>query len=490
MKKISEVEKNAIKKVFEYKLIAESNIVAIVWKNPDLYHTCDIKSDMFSSRDWRLYWEVGKEIIIDAKKGSLDDVTVAMHLKMFPEIQERYLELGGHETIRLAGEHVHESNLEGYVKDLKKWMVIVNLTKQGYSIADKLERFKKMSTEDIYDEYMAQLNHIFIDMDGDDKTYRMTDGWSELIDRLDKGMAVGLPYYNMDILNSLCGGALLGNITLIGGVSGSGKSTFVRNAHITSLIEHKEKVVVMANEEYLDKWQRELMVWVLNNVFKDDIHKEKVRNGRYSPEFKKRLDVDVKKWVLENVTPYVIFKPFTQYTTDKAIKTIRKYAHLGVKYFVLDTFKADTHVGSDDIFWLNMQQSMVRLYDTIKPQSLNVHLLCTFQLKKSSVHQRHFTMNNIGMSTGIIDVASQCFMFREVFPDELTGKTRDLKPYMTTGVNGKTKLPVTLHDDKPYQVMFVVKNREGATNSFSIITEHDLAKNTLKEVGVCVIAPD
>ena len=46
--------------------------------------------------------------------------------------------------------------------------------------------------------------------------------------------------------------------------------------------------------------------------------------------------------------------PFNKYRTDKAIKVIKKYASLGVKYFILDTFKADSGSRNDKM-WLEMQ---------------------------------------------------------------------------------------------------------------------------------------
>ena len=73
--------------------------------------------------------------------------------------------------------------------------------------------------------------------------------------------------------------------------------------------------------------------------------------------------------------------PFVQYQTAKAIKEIRKYVAMGVKYFVLDTFKMDAGKVSGNS-WLEMQQAMVDIKDTVKQEALNVHILITFQLEK------------------------------------------------------------------------------------------------------------
>ena len=114
---------------------------------------------------------------------------------------------------------------------------------------------------------------------------------------------------------------------------------------------------------------------------------------------------------------------------------------MGVKYFILDTFKMDAGDVSDKS-WLEMQQNMVEINDVIKPESKNLHILITFQLAKGSVKQRYYTQDNIGMSKNIIDPASTCIMIRDLYDDEYTGERRELKVYRLEGKNGQTKIPI------------------------------------------------
>ena len=92
-----------------------------------------------------------------------------------------------------------------------------------------------------------------------------------MIEKLDEGYAVGLPYNNMDIITKETGGQYLGSITLVGGLRNVGKSTFARNAVIPTAIKEKERIVIIVNEDGLGKWQRELLVFVANNIIKDDL---------------------------------------------------------------------------------------------------------------------------------------------------------------------------------------------------------------------------
>ena len=188
----------------------------------------------------------------------------------------------------------------------------------------------------------------------------------------------------------------------------------------------------------------------------------------------------------------IILKPFSQYATSKAIKTIKKYSSMGVKYFMLDTFKADSKVVNNEAFWFNLQQNMVEIYDVIKPESKNVHIWITFQLSKGSTKQRHYGQDNVGMAKNIIDVCSTCIMIRQVFDDEYENGKHELYVYKKEKRNGniETEIPVKLKKGKNYQILFIVKNREGSTNSYQIVVDHDLSRNIYKEVGYTVVPID
>lgn len=480
-----------IKQIKDFKRICEANIVSILWKDTEMYYTYDnLNLESFMHNEWKVYWQIGYDIVIKENKPSLDATTVGLYLEKHPNLREKYDEYGGFKTIENAKEYIKIENMSGYVKELYKWNTVFDLLKNKFPIEDRLKEFVDMSLDDIYNEYEAILNHVFTNVEGEDeKTYDISDGIYELIDELDEGLAIGLPYDNCDLLNKETGGSLLGNITLVGGTSGVGKSTFIRNTVVPSVLKYEETILIMINEEGLKKWQRELIIWVANNIYKSDLQKYKLRDGKYSDELKTFLKEKCAKWVVEHKN-IIKIRPFKNFTTDKAIKVMKKYIHLGVKYFVLDTFKADSDTGGNEQFWLNMQQNMVKINDLIKPENKNVHIWITFQLKKSSANQRHYTQNNIGMATGIIDVASTCIMIRNVLDDEFKGEKKELKVYKLAGKSGKTKIPVDLDKNKHYQIVFIIKNREGSSNDYQIVIEHDLSRNTYKEVGLVTISPD
>lgn len=480
----------AAKTVKEYKLACEANIVSIFYKKPDLMYDYQLKLEDFTENTWRVYWQIAFDIVIKERKSTLDEITVGLYLEKHGKLKQKYDEYGGFETIEKATEYVKIENLNGYIAELNKWNTVLLLLKNKFPVYDRLSEFADMSLDDIYAEYEAILNHIFINADEETKSYSIDDGIDELIDELNRGMAVGLPYNDMPLLNKETGGQLTGNITLIGGLSNMGKTTLARSLCIPATIKNGDKLVIILNEEGTKKWQRELLVWVANNIYKFDLQKFVVRDGKYSDEVMEMLR-KCADWIKTKASDNTItLIPFNKYRTDKAIKVIKKYASLGVKYFILDTFKADSGSRNDKM-WLEMQQAMVDIYDTVKTDGgKDVHIVITFQLAKSSARQRFYSQDNIGQAKNIIDVASTCIMIRDIFDDEYTGEKNALKVYRLEGKNGKSKIPVNLDHEKHYQLLFIVKNREGVANSVQIVVEHDMSRNLLKEVGFTSVPVD
>ena len=480
----------AVKTVKEYKLACEANIVSIYYKKPDLMYDFELKLEDFTENTWRVYWQIAYDIVIKEHKPVLDDVTIGLYLEKHNKLKKKYEDYGGYETIEKATEYVKTENLGGYIAELNKWNTVLMMLKNKFPVYDRLSEFADMSLDDIYVEYEAILNHIFINADEDIQSYSIEEGIDDLINELNEGLAVGLPYYEMPLLNKETGGQLTGNITLVGGLSNMGKTTLVRSMCIPASIKNGEKLVIIINEEGRKKWQREMLVWVANNIYKFDLQKFVVRDGKYSAEVMDMLR-KCANWIKEKASDNTVtIIPFNKYRTEKAIKVIKKYASLGVKYFILDTYKADSGNRSDKM-WLDMQQSMVDIYDTIKTDGgKDVHIVITFQLAKSSARQRFYSQDNIGQAKNIVDVASTCLMIRDVFEDEYTGEKNALKVYKLEGKNGKSKIPVNLDHDKHYQLIFIVKNREGAANNYQIVIEHDMSRNLLKEVGFTSVPVD
>lgn len=256
------------------------------------------------------------------------------------------------------------------------------MSKYGFPVKDKLSQYVDAKAEDIYNELEALLNHTFVNVETEVKTYNACEGLFELIDELNAGSQVGMPLANADILNREIGGVNFnGNIYGLGANSGVGKSTTAINYLMPSVLHYDEKMVMMINEEDQTKVKKELLVWTANNVFGGKVKKFMLRvvilrrNISYIKEAAGWLEEQKEK---RNIT----IIPFEKYTVKAAIKIIKKYASMGVRLFVLDTLKESADSRNIET-WKSMERDMVDLYDVVKPGRQECCIVCYISAWKS-----------------------------------------------------------------------------------------------------------
>lgn len=473
------------KRISEYKLSSEANIVASIFKNPELFYNIDLKLNDFSNNIWKVWFAISEGLIVKEKKASLDELSVGIYLDKHLKLKAKVEEYGGYSMIQDAMSYINLDNFDSYVSELKKFNILLELLKYGFPISDKLSEYVDKTSNEIYEELEMFLNHTFVNAESGVQSYNAFEGIHEFIDDLNEGSDIGLPFNHADLLNAETGGMRLGTMTGLGGLSGTGKSLLAFNYLIPSAIKYNMPMCFIINEEEVTRFKRELVCYVANNVLNKTVTKYQLRNGHFSSDV---LDIlrECANWIEEKKNQHLLtIVPLQRYSCKIAIKVIKKYAGLGVKYFVLDTMKP-SYDGKGEIYQ-SMMEDAIALYDTIKPTSLNVHLLCTYQLNKGSHKIRKYTSDNIGMSKSIVDVMHLNIMVRLPYADEFEGNPKELKCYR---LEGKTKIPFTLKEDKNYIIIFLTKNRSGRANHQQIVAEFDMGTNLYKEIGLTNILED
>ena len=488
-KKLTPFEQETIevlKLINEYKMIAEANVVSIIYKDPDLLRETNLTLDEFSNNSWRVFFTIANDLITIEKKNTLDIITFNLYLEKHKKLAAKVDEYGGYDAIESATAYIKTENFDGYVHDLRKFNALVRLAKLGFPISkERLSDFNDMTAEEIYDEYNAYLNDTFVNIDQDVKSYNGFDGLYDLIEEADKGNNVGLPLHNAKLLTKEIGGInLRGNIYGIGASSGTGKSTMAINYLFPSIVEYDEQAVFIINEEDQTKFRREALIWVCTNVLKRPIPKHKFRDGKFDEETKKTL-YEAAAWLEEKKeNRNITIIPLERYSAKIACKIIKKFASMGVRLFVVDTLKESFDIGNEAT-WKGLERDMVALYDTIKPSACNVGLVVTYQLSKGSMKTRHLTNSDIGQGRSIVDTMSCNLLMRRPFDDEFTGENNALNVYRLEGK--KTKIPIRLEKDKHYMLTFIGKNRFGSTDEVTIVSECDLSINDYHDIGYCIV---
>ena len=474
--------------ILEYKNNCEAMIVSTIYSKPSLLYEIDLTIDDFSSNIWKVYYSIAHGVVVKEKVEDLNEVTVGMFLDKHSKLKAKFDEYGGYQTIKIASEYGTENSIQGYIHDFRKWQSVLKLEERGFPIEDRLSDFADMTLEEIYNEQEMLLNDTFVRVDTSIKTYNACDGIYDLIESMDKGDEIGLPLYNSKFLNEEIGGLNLGHIYGVGANSGIGKSTTVLNVVMPSVLEHDEQMAIFINEEDERKVRKELLIWVANNIFSFNIQKKDLRKGNFSEELKNNLKVCA-KWIEEKKNNRnITIVPLESYSANTVIKLIKKYASMGVKYFVLDTLKESCDTMSVETYKA-LTRDMVRFYDVVKPKAKNVCLVVTYQLGKSSIKMRYLTNNEIGLGKGIVDVMSVNLMMRRPFDDEYEDGRFAIEYYVFEN-NGKTKVSRKLKRENNYMIFFIPKNRFGSSDAFQIVAEFDLSKNKFKDIGMCNVMQD
>lgn len=479
------------KTILDYKLSAEANTVAILYKEPENLYNVNLTLESFSNNVWKVFFVILHDLIMVEGKSAVDEIIVGAYLEKHPKLRSKYEEYGGWATIDAAMSYVQTQNLESNISEMKKWSTVLQLVKKGFPVKDRLSDYVDMSEQEIYEEFEVYLNHIFISADSDVKSYNVFEDIFELIDEMNHGSEVGMPFYNAPLLTAETGGFNLnGHIYGLGASSGIGKSTMAFNYIIPSAIQYHQRAVFIVNEEDERAAKKNLIVWVANNIFKEEIQKRTLRDGNFN---EKTLEILKKsaEWIEEKREQRIFtIIPLERYSANIAIKIIKKYAKAySVRIFCIDTLKESYDAKSDEIF-KTMMRDMVELYNVVKPSALNVGLFVTYQLGKGSLKLRYLSNAEIGQSRSIVDVFSCNLMMRRPYEDEYDGGKNEIYCYRLDGANGKTKIPFKLKKEDHPMITFITKSRFGVSGGAQIVSSCNLSTNVCRDLGFCNIVQD
>lgn len=464
----------------------EAKIVSMFWKNPKLYmdySTLDTKK--FNSPCWILYYDLGKKML---KKGynTFTEIDTELFLQNNKELLDKYHENGGFETISNLWDINTDDNIQAHIDDISKWGALKEIVVKSACTPKLIGKMDSLNADEIYGYYSTILNNTFINVGNNVITGRLSDDLDKLVEEADKGMRRGFPFRS-PILSNQINGWQNGKLLLVGGISGAGKTTFVQDVILASIWECGEKVVIILNEQDKSSWQHKFLTWIINNIILKDkpefFSSQRFEQGSFTEIEWSWIRQAIELMNSKTNTEEIVLVELKSYNQKDAEMIIKQYKEIGYDKFILDTFKMSAD-NDNESAWLSMMNDMRKFDDLVKPSSLNVALLCTLQLQKSSRMLRYLTVDNIGNSKNVVDVASAVLLFRRLFQDEYPGMKNEIKVKRPIGAGFEE---VKLDPSKQYVIIFVDKNRSGESQTHQIIAEQNL--NTLEyvEVGIADI---
>lgn len=464
----------------------EASFVFCLWKNPTLYDDykdLDAKT-VLATQDARFYYLLGKALR-DTGLNTFNNLSIDNYLSTRPEIKKIYDNYGGWKEVDQILNLTDENNVESYYDQISKDNYLINVCEKYDKAFENVQKLKSLSSEDTYllfDNINTSAS-LANNREIESNNLMITDAD---IDNWDKGNAVGVNYAKaFPLLNYTTLGLPKGDITLVTGHSGAGKTSFVFRL-LLGIIQDGGMAAIISNEMQLDAYKHLLLIHVLTEELKDkeyyQITRKKLKQGHWSDEDKakiKKAQAIVNEKYGEKLFFVKLFDNNSSIVLREMKRLNRRY---GVKVFCWDTYKADDSMTNK--MWEELLMGSRKVFNLVAKE--NFSLICTFQLALYTTNQRYLDAGCLSNSKQIKEVVSEHIMLRKLWQDEYTGEKYDCEPYK---YNDKIKTLIQLDKDKTYVVAFIDKTRNDE-NARCILYQWDSTWNKWTELGFCTIKND
>ena len=414
-----------------------------------------------------------------------DNITIHNFLQDKKTIKKKFDEFGGYKTVEDLRGLVSIDNVEAYYDKIAKINTLEHLCKTSFSSFENIDKFDKMSNQDIYDYFEYQLNNISVKNSYDIKEENLIID-NEFIDECNTGDEVGISYgANCPILNYMTLGAPLGDMYMVAGHSGVGKTSFVFENMVIPMNNDGVKVAVISNEMRSKDYKIMLLAHILTkdlNYWK--LTRKQIKMGHYTDEQREMLNkaAQISKEKYNNISFIKLFDN----DVNKVLKYIKKTAKKGYQVFVWDTMKSDD--STDEKMFIQLLMNSRKVFQLASKE--NICVIPTYQLALYTVNQRYLDASCLANGKQIKEVFSEMVYMRQLWDDEYTGEKCDCKAYQLqkdeNGKYSKIKKMIDLDKDKKYIVAFLDKTRNDEDKQ-QVLYEVNGRYNSWKEIGYCHI---
>lgn len=463
----------------------ECNYIFSLWQEPSAieeYKNIENGKDIITE-DGMFYYGILQQL---NKLGyeTFDSATLHTFLSDKEVLRRGYERRGGAATINEIKSLIKVENLESYHDELIKNNMLINLHLDGFNVLQDIDKFKQMTSEEVYDYYDFKLNNTCVGKVEKLKAENLSDGYDEYIEEWDKGIMKGFRIgYGM--LNYRLAGVHKKNLLLHMAHIGNGKTTSSILFYILPAIESGENVCIIANEQGVSEFRQMILSSVVFNKIKyRKMNRQKFINGDFTPEDKQAMREGL-EW-LRSCEGKINFIETADYSIGTVKKIVKKYSKLNYGLFIFDTLKPA--VESSERAWAEFSEVAKELFMLAKRE--DVAIVATAQLSAESMSRRFLDLSCVGKSRAIAETATQVVMFRSMTREEKEGKL--LVYTRKKDENGKymsERVEEKLDPEKDYIVLFTPKNRFGDIGP-QIVYERNMSFNTMYEVGYTEVSFD
>ena len=479
------VKEKYIAPLLKGRIEIEGNVISCFFKDMLLLDEVKLEPKHFITLDGHFYFSLLSDL---RKKGfySLDEITILSNSK--EDVIERYEECGGWETIQHQMDIINVQNFDTYIDILYRENILLHMHEDGFNlitpidIGDKkiapLKLLRKLSAEECIDWYESRLSEYGTGYSTkvieEEELAEFTD---EFIDECVEGIENGVPFDEGDLdidlnpmhcfsfLSRQVCGFLPGTLSMLGGFSSTGKSTWFITV-IMALLHYDRKVLIITNEEDVKRFKIKFLVWMLGKYARYfNLTKRKMTSGQINEEDRKYLKIVQEFWK-ENYSKRVKIISIA----DADMTIVKKKIRENVLRYGYDTVLYDTFKMQEEDFGGTRQDlSLVRdsreLHKLAK--KYNIIMLASVQLAEYMKGKLFLDSSVLSGSKQVKEVLENLFLMRNLYEEEKDKTSKFYcRPFIVKRVNDKwIEEDYELDPTAVYKVLFVEKTRAGSNSS-------------------------
>lgn len=474
------------KALVENRDMQEANFIFCLWKNPDLYH--DYEKEVRADRDLltddgKFYYTLGNEMFQKGFK-SFDDASIYSYLEDKEVLKNGFARRGGYKTVDEIKKILNEDNVDTYYDELVKNNMLLKLNDKGFNVINELNKFKKMTSSQLYDYFEYQLDNVFLNRGSGVKVEDLEID-EQFIADCDAGIEKGLSYASAcPLLNYHTLGLHKSSVQIFAGFSGTGKSSFAVNSYVLPILDQGEKIVIVANEMNKRAWQHIFMATILSQKLDYyGLPRKKQKMGGFNEDQRQMMN-KAKEYYNAHYKGRIKFVKIFDYSVEDVKRVFRKMSKQGFKYGIYDTFKSE-NAASDKVTGELIEASKQLLQVAEKE---DICIIITMQLAIYMENTRYLTAATLSNAKGVKEVVSELVLTRPLWDDEFKDGKYDVKPYRfkkdSNGKFTKIKEEIMLNPDKKYRLVFLDKTRNDE-GEVVLLYQFDGAWNKWIELGYC-----
>lgn len=464
------------KELLEKRDVIECNFIFSLYKDINLVDNYKniINGEDIITEDGKFYYGLVQGMKRSGYN-SVNNIDIFTYLEDKKVLKDGFEKRGGWKEVQDIINILSIDNLPVYADELAKNNMLIRLHQKNFPVIADLDKFKDMTTEEVYAYYNCILADISIDKIEKLKAEDLTQNYEEWIELWDKGLDVGYKISSRMLNYQLLGVHKKNLLLHLAGI-GEGKTTSAIHWYILPTIEHQD-VTIIANEQDVSAWRQMILSTVMFNKLGYDsgvpgLDRHKMLTGGFTEEQKERMK-EASIW-LESQPGKINFIETDDYSVVNIKKIMNKYAALGCGLFIVDTLKPMDD--ASDKSWGEFSEVAKELF--LLSKKLDVATVATCQLSPEAMSRRYLDLTCIAKAKAIAETASTVVMFRRLTKEE----REKIKPYNYDVNNRKIKKTIDLDINKEYIMVFTPKNRYGQTQP-QIIMERNMGFNSYKDVG-------